>query len=163
MAVTISGSSVTFSDGSAQTNLYSGTSISVDTNTSYAATSYNIGHLMLLSTWGAPTTTNQFDGAISGYAILNSSSFNQLRPTFPGYSHVAVGPYISTDPTYAQYAYIQPGSVSYNDAPPGGPFGAIISLPNTVGLDGTWRSRGMACVKGFNQGFLQAILIERVA
>jgi hypothetical protein len=144
MATTISGTTVTFTDGSTWGGANGG--LSPDGNTDRTSQSYNIGHIILANTI---FNANQLGFSTGGSYVWALNSVNQSwytgRFTYP--FSVAMTPAVNT-----LYPANEPrhGSQSY------------FALGNG-NLSGSWRARGMACGAGINQTVGYFVLMERVA
>jgi hypothetical protein len=146
MATTISGTTVTFTDGSTWGGA-NGT-LTPDTNTSRTSQSYNIGHLILANTI--------FNANGSGYT---SGSFwlYALNMTNQGYYSAGLGFPAGTYSQVPKVNTLLPADDSRHGSQ------SYFIIGGTGDLAGSWRARGMACGAGINQinGFF--VLLERVA
>jgi hypothetical protein len=146
MTTTITGTSVTFTDGST----WGGATGSVvpDTNTDRSSQSYNIGHLILANTIFVPNSDGFSTGGTWVFAMnMTNSMYYTGRFISPFVQ--AVSPAVNTQATFAA-AHPTQGSQSYYAIGPGN-------------LAGSWRARGMACGAGINQTNGYFVLLERVA
>jgi hypothetical protein len=143
MATTISGTTVTFTDGSTWGGANGG--LTVDGNTDRAATAFNIGHLILANTifWG--NSGGFSPGGENIFALNGTQRWYTGRFAPANYSAYNPG---------ANYAY------PANDSRLGSQSYYVLGTSNVAG---TWRSRGMACGAGINQTVGYFVLLERVA
>ena len=145
MVTTISGTTVTFTDGSTWGGATG--SITPDTNTSRTSESYNVGHLILANC----IFTANSEGFTSGGRVfwaLNAS--NQFYSIDTGFTNVP--PAVNTTATFA-VDHPRHGSQSY----------FALSSIGPGRLAGTWKNRGQACGAGINQTNGYFVLLERVA
>lgn len=144
MATTISGSTVTFTDGS----VWNGTvgSLTPDSNTSRTSQSYNIGHIILANTIFNANGSGYSSGGTWVFAMNKTNSMYYTgQYTYP--YEQAVSPAVNVslpadDPRHGSQSYFALGSGN---------------------LAGSWRARGMACGAGINQTNGYFVLLERVA
>lgn len=144
MATTISGTTVTFTDGSTWGGA-NGT-LTPDTNTSRTATSFNIGHIILANTI--------FNANSTGFSTGGSYVFAMNMTNAMYYT----GRY-----TYAFVQATSPAAntlLPANDSRHGSQSYFALGSGN---LAGSWRARGMACGAGINQTNGYFVLLERVA
>lgn len=144
MATTISGTTVTFTDGSTWGGA-NGT-LTPDTNTSRTSQSYNIGHIILANTI--------FNGNSSGFSTGGSYVFAMNKTNSMYYT----GRY-----TYPYETAVSPAvNISFpaDDSRHGSQSYFALGSGN---LAGSWRARGMACGAGINQTNGYFVLLERVA
>lgn len=142
MATTISGSTVTFTDGSTWGGANG--ALTPDGNTSRVSQSYNIGHLIL---------SNCIFYSRSGY----SAGGNHVWPLNGTIYYVNGGGGVSLPPAVNT-------SLAANDTRHGSQ--SYFALGQNNGLDwltGTWKNRGMAAGAGINQVVGYFVLQERVA
>ena len=144
MTTTISGTTVTFTDGSTWGGANGG--LTPDGNTSRTSQSFNIGHIILANCiFSANATGFQYGGT-------NFWSLNVVNSWFNIYG------FISTNPPGANITYAADdsrlGSQSYYALGNNGQNGV---------LAGSWRARGQACGAGINQTNGYFVLMERVA
>ena len=147
MVTTISGTTITFTDGSTWGGA-NGT-LTPDTNTSRTSQSFNIGHIILGNCIFRANTVGYSVGGQYLWALNNTDSFYFTGN--PGAGATMVSGYPAANISIpADDSRL--GSQSYYAL--GGPGGT---------LTGSWRARGMACAAGINQtnGFF--VLLERVA
>jgi len=146
MATTISGTTVTFTDGSTWGGANG--ALTPAPNTVRTDTSFNIGHLILANTIFNANTTGYEAGSFWLFA---------LNMTNQGYYSAGLGFPAGTYPKVPKVNNL----IAYNDARHGSQSYFIIGGTND--LAGSWRARGMACGAGINQinGFF--VLLERVA
>jgi len=146
MTTTITGSTITFTDGST----WGGSTGSVvpDTNTDRSSQSYNIGHLILANTIFTANADGFSTGGTSVFSMnITNAAYYTGRYTYPNV--YSVSPAVNTQATFA-YNHPTQGSQSYFALGPGN-------------LAGSWRARGMACGAGINQTNGYFVLLERVA
>ena len=146
MATTISGTTVTFTDGSTWGGA-NGT-LTPDNNTVRTGTTFNIGHIILANTIFNANSSGFFPGSYWLYA---------LNMTNQGHYTAGFGFPAGTYPQVPKVNTLIPA----NDSRHGSQSYFIIGGPGD--LAGSWRARGMACGAGINQinGFF--VLLERVA
>ena len=144
MATTISGTTVTFTDGSTWGGA-NGT-LTPDVNTSRTSQSYNIGHIILANTI---FNANQNGFITGGSYVWALNMVNQAWYTgrFAPANYTALTPAVNT-------------AFSANDARHGSQ--SYFALGNG-NLAGSWKARGMACGAGINQTNGYFVLMERVA
>lgn len=144
MATTISGTTVTFTDGSTWGGANG--ALTPDGNTSRTSQSYNIGHIILANTI---FNANQNGFTTGGSYVWALNMVNQAwytgRFTYPNYT--ALTPAVNT-------------AFSANDSRHGSQ--SYFALGNG-NLAGSWKARGMACGAGINQTNGYFVLMERVA
>jgi hypothetical protein len=145
MVTTISGTTVTFTDGST----WGGATGSVvpDTNTARTSESYNIGHL-ILSNCVFTANSNGFGPGGRYFWAINAN--NQFYGIDNGFTDVP--PAVNTTATFP-VDHPRHGNQSY----------FALSSIGPGRLAGTWKNRGMACGAGINQTNGYFVLQERVA
>jgi len=144
MATSISGTTVTFTDGSTWGGATG--SLTPDTNTSRTSQSYNIGHIILANTI--------FNANGSGFSTGGSFVFAMNMTNSMYYT----GRY-----TYANVQNVSPAvnvSLPADDSRHGSQSYFALGSGN---MAGSWRARGMACGAGINQTNGYFVLLERVA
>ena len=142
MTTTISGTTITFVDGSAWGGAAGG--VTPDTNSSNTATSYNVGYLAFANT--VFSAGGGFTG--SGNVAWGLSRSNWSSPLFDATNNPA-GVYVNTT-TVNAYLGSQNFYLSSNQG------GAGVTA-------GTWRGRGQALNTGLYQYLGNFVLLERVA
>jgi hypothetical protein len=146
MATTISGTTVTFTDGSTWGGANG--ALTPDGNTSRTSQSFNIGHIILANTI---FTTNQEAGGFQtgGSSVFSMNITNAAYYTgrYFGANVYGVSPGVNT---VFNADHPRHGSQSYFALGPGN-------------MAGSWRARGMACGAGINQTNGYFVLMERVA
>ena len=143
MATTISGSTITFTDGSTWAGATP--SVAPDTNTSNTATSYNVGYLAFGNTIFIANlgySSYYLPGSI--YCGLNNST---LWKNNVGVTTLVVGVNTSYGGTVQDF-----GSQCF-----------YMAGTSSSAAAGTWRFRGQAVSKGINQTNGNFALAERVA
>jgi hypothetical protein len=142
MATTISGTTVTFTDGSTWGGANGG--LTVDGNTSRTSPDHNIGHIVLANCI--------FNGNASGFQSggRNAWGLNVANQYYNGF----VYGYGNTTPSVNNV-------FAANDSRHGSQSYFALGGSNT--LTGTWRNRGMAMGAGINQTNGYFVLLERVA
>jgi len=144
MATSISGTTVTFTDGSTWGGATG--SIVPDTNTSRTSQSYNIGHLILANTIFNANILGFTTGGSYVFAMnMTNAMYYTGRYTYPSVQSVSPAVNVSFSAEDSRH-----GSQSYFALGPGN-------------LAGSWRARGMACGAGINQTVGYFVLLERVA
>jgi len=143
MAITFTGTTGTFSDGSTQTGSYPSGVITPDYNTARTAQSFNAGHLILANCIFYSNTAGYESGGITFWALNSNNSFLHI---YAGTINTAPG--VNTD-------------VAFDDARLGSQ--SYYARGGTALLSGTWKARGQACGAGINQTFGYFVLMERVA
>jgi hypothetical protein len=158
MTTTISGSAVTFTDGS----VWGGANGSdpvwggliVAPNTNRADTSFNIGHVILANCIFNANNGGFTTGGITFWALNSTNSYyhiyagminrgpaaNVTTPTSPSY-------FPADHPAHGSQSYFALGDPGITNG----------------GLVGTWKARGQACAAGINQTNGYFVLMERVA
>jgi len=150
MATTISGTTVTFTDGSTWGGATP--SVPVDNNSSRQAVSYQVGYLAFGNTVFLANQGNYGTYYVPGniYFGLNTSSFwksNTGVVTSTGNNGIGVNyVYGANTQDYGSQCFYMAGNV---DA--------------TYATAGTWKFRGQAVAKGINQDKGNFALAERVA
>lgn len=142
MATTISGTTVTFTDGSTWGGA-NGTLIPAP-NTARTDTDFNIGHIILANCI--------FSGNAGGYSSggTNAWALNAANQWYNGFSYgYGNGTPAANNVFAADDA--RHGSQSY------------FALSGSNALVGTWKNRGMAMGAGINQTNGYFVLMERVA
>lgn len=142
MAITISTSGVTFSDGVLWTGDVG--SLYPDYSTSTTAVNYNVGYLALANTVYS-ADAGQFLGVPLYAGVLFALNVTN-KYWASNSSYYSANPAVNT--VYAQDAYF--GSQNFYT------FGSYYCA-------GTWKSRGQAISVGFTQGYGNFVLLERVA
>jgi hypothetical protein len=150
MATTISGTTVTFTDGSTWGGANG--ALTPDGNTSRTSQSYNIGHIILANTI---FYANQQSFSVGGSLLWELNSTNRfyfVGNPYAGAAFTNRAPGVNTTlaadhPRHGSQSYFALGN--YTDG--------------TGGLAGSWRARGMACGAGINQALGFFVLMERVA
>jgi hypothetical protein len=143
MTTTISGTTVTFTDGSTWAGA-NGT-VTPDYNTSRTATAYNVGYLAFANT--VFSAGGGFTG--SGTIAWGLSRSNWASPFFDASGNPA-GVYVNTTAAAGDYL----GSQNFYIANNQGGLGVTA---------GTWRGRGQALNTGLYQYLGNFVLLERVA
>ena len=144
MAITFTGTTGTFSDGSTQTGSYPAGVTTPDGNTSRTSQSFNIGHLIL---------SNCIFSTRGGYAPGGNNVWPLNGTVYYANGGAASGlpPAVNT-------------SLAANDTRHGSQSYFAIGQPNgSDWLTGTWKNRGMAAGAGINQVVGYFVLQERVA
>lgn len=144
MATTISGSNITFTDGSTWAGATP--SVPVDNNSSNTATSYQVGYLAFGNTVFLANQLNYGTYYIPGYIYCGINTSN-LWKSGVGVVSVTVGVNTTGAPglqDYGSQCFYMAGTVSSAAA-------------------GTWKFRGQAVQKGINQDKGNFALAERVA
>ena len=143
MVTTISGTTVTFTDGSTWGGA-NGT-LTPDANTDRTATSFNIGHIVLSNCIFSGNTTGFMSGGTNSWALNASNQwYNGFLYGYGSGSPVANSVFAANDSRHGSQSYFALG----------GPYGY---------LTGTWKNRGMAMGAGINQTNGYFVLQERVA
>ena len=148
MATTISGTTVTFTDGSTWGGANG--ALTVDGNTDRAAQSFNVGHIILANTIFTPNNTGFTPGGTSVWA-LNMTNQAYYTGQYGPPNVYSTGP--STN-TFFAVDHPRHGNQSYF---------ALTGIYGSWNLAGSWRARGMACGAGINQTNGYFVLLERVA
>jgi hypothetical protein len=144
MAITFTGTTGTFSDGSTQTGSYPSGVITPDYNTSNTSQSYNVGYLAFANTVFL---------AGSGYYNSGLFAWGLNRPNYSSSlydSSSANVPFVNLVNSASAYS----GSQS---------FYLFTNQSGTGGCAGTWRARGQALNTGLYQYYGNFVLLERVA
>jgi len=143
MATSISGSTITFTDGSTWAGA-NGT-VTPDNNSSRTATAYNIGYLAF---------ANTVFSAGGGFWSAGTFSWGLSRTNYASWLYDAAGaphvPYVNTVNSAESYLGSQNFYIQQNQ----GGAGACA---------GTWRARGQAVNTGLYQYLGNFVLLERVA
>jgi hypothetical protein len=143
MVTTISGTTVTFTDGSTWGGANGG--VTPDGNTSRVSQDYNIGHLILSNCIFYSASGYQSGGNFFWPLNSNNNYYNT------GGSNMGGSPAVNTQ-------------AAANDARHGSQSYFALGTNNGLGaLTGTWKHRGMACGAGINQTNGYFVLQERVA
>ena len=152
MATSISGTTVTFTDGSTwggangSDPVWGG--LIVAPNTVRTDTSFNIGHVILANCIFNANVSGYEPGGYTFWALNSSNS----------YYHIFAGPvnFAPAVNTTVNFAFNDPrhGSQSYFARGSGSGTGTLV---------GTWKARGQACGAGINQTNGYFVLMERVA
>ena len=143
MTTTISGTTVTFTDGSTWGGA-NGT-LTPDTNTDRISQSFNVGHIILANCIFNANNVGYESGGIMFWALNSANSYFHI---YAGTVNLAPKANISIaadDSRHGSQSYFARGA---------GPSGD---------LAGTWRARGQACGAGINQTNGYFVLMERVA
>ena len=141
MTTTISGTTVTFTDGSTWGGA-NGTITPETLASSRQATSFNTGHIILANCIFSANNIGYESGGFSFWA-LNNTNFYHI---YSGYINANPGvntAYADNDSRLGSQSYYERGG--------------------TTALAGTWKNRGQACGAGINQTFGYFVLMERVA
>jgi hypothetical protein len=148
MVTTISGTTVTFTDGSTWGGANG--ALTPDGNTARNSQSYDIGHLILANTIFTPNNTGFQIGGDQIFA-LNMTNQGYYTGRYAPAGVYTIGPSVNTS-----FAADHPrhGSQSYY---------ALSGAYGGNNVSGTWRTRGMACGTGINQTNGYFLLWERVA
>lgn len=142
MATTISGTTVTFTDGSTWGGA-NGT-LAVDANTDRTATSFNIGHIILSNCIFSGNVAGYNSGGTNAWALNASNQwYNGFNYGYGNGTPAANNVFAANDSRH--------GSQSY------------FALSGSNALVGTWKNRGMAMGAGINQTNGYFVLQERVA
>ena len=143
MTTTISGTTITFVDGSAWGGAAGG--VTPDTNSSNTATSYNIGYLALANTIFVVGGGGFYTAGIMAWG-LNRSNYSSSLYDATGNP---AGVFINTAAVPSSYL----GSQDF-----------YMFASGTYGVvAGTWRGRGQALNTGLYQYLGNFVLLERVA
>jgi hypothetical protein len=148
MAITFTGTTGTFSDGSTQTGSYPAGVTTPDTNTANNAQSFNIGHLILANCIFSANTVGYEPGGYMFWALNSANSYYHIYA-----GTVNLAPAANTTVTFPVNES-RHGSQSYFARGNGSGTGT---------LSGTWKARGQACGAGINQTNGYFVLMERVA
>lgn len=152
MTTTISGTTVTFTDGSTWGGANG--ALTPDTNSSQISQSFSIGHLILGNTI--------FTGNFPAYSAGGTSVFAMNKTNSAYYS----GQYAAGNEYTVSPAVNLPASSGFTfDHPRHGnqSYFALGGYNGVGALAGSWRVRGMACGAGINQTNGYFVLLERVA
>ena len=143
MATTISGTTVTFTDGST----WGGANgdLTPDSNTSRTSQSFNIGHIILANCIFAANTAGFEHGGYTFWALNSSNSYYHIYVGTVNLGPKANIVYAANESRHGSQSYFARGT---------GPSGD---------LTGTWKARGQACGAGINQTNGYFVLMERVA
>jgi hypothetical protein len=143
MATTISGTTVTFTDGSTWGGANGG--LTPDGNTSRTSQDYNIGHIVLANCIFNGNTSGFQSGGRNAWALNAANQYyNGFVYGYGNGSPVVNIAFAANDSRHGSQSYFALG----------GPYGY---------LTGTWRNRGMAMGAGINQTNGYFVLVERVA
>jgi hypothetical protein len=142
MTTTITGSTITFTDGSTWAGA-NGT-LTVDGNSATTATSYNVGYLAFAN------TVFTAGGGFNGSGVL-SWGLNRPNPSHAFADYNSAGT-VAVNTTAASNAYLGSQSFYIGNNQGGAGFCA-----------GTWRGRGHAMNTGLFQYLGNFVLLERVA
>lgn len=143
MATTISGTTVTFTDGSTWGGA-NGT-LTPDSNTSRTSLDFNIGHIILAN---CIFPANQLGFTSGGRTFWALNTNNQFYSIDYGYNNLPPAANTVNAADHPRH-----GSQSY----------FALSSSGTGRLTGTWKNRGQACGAGINQTNGYFVLLERVA
>lgn len=142
MATTISGTTVTFTDGSTWGGDIG--SITPDTNTDRTSASFNIGHIILANCIFSGNAAGFMSGGTNAWALNAANQwYNGFVYGYGNGTPAANNVFAANDARH--------GSQSY------------FALSGSNALTGTWRNRGMAMGAGINQTNGYFVLLERVA
>jgi len=150
MATTISGTTVTFTDGSTwggangSDPVWGG--LIVAPNTARTDTAFNIGHIILANCIFAVNTLGYEPGGYIFWSLNSANSYFHIYAGTVNFAPAANIVYAADDPRHGSQSYFARGS------------GA-----GTGTLAGTWKARGQACGAGINQTVGYFVLMERVA
>jgi hypothetical protein len=142
MATTISGTTVTFTDGSTWGGANGG--LTVDGNTSRPATNFNTGHIILANCIFNANQSGFSSGGTIFWALNTNNSYYGIY-----FGTVNVGPGVNNESVFT-FDNSRHGSQSY----------FALGPQNVAGV---WKNRGMACGAGINQTNGYFVLMERVA
>lgn len=144
MATTISGTTVTFTDGST----WGGATGSVvpDTNTANNAQSFNVGHLILANCIFSANNLGFESGGLIFWALNMPNSYYHIYAGVVNLAPAANTTFAANDSRHGSQSYFARGAGS-----------------GTGTLSGTWKARGQACGAGINQTNGYFVLMERVA
>jgi hypothetical protein len=141
MTTTISGTTVTFTDGSTWGGA-NGT-LTPDSNTDRVSQSFNLGHIILANCIFSANNLGFESGGVIFWALNAANSYYHI---YAGTVNNAPSANISFSANDSRH-----GSQSY------------FARGGTGTLSGTWRARGQACGAGINQTNGYFVLMERVA
>lgn len=144
MATTISGTTVTFTDGSTWGGANG--ALTPDANTARTAQSFNIGHLILANMIFYANTVGFMSGGRFFYGL------NGVNKYYIDFGISGGNPAVNINFPVTDSRH---GSQSYFALGDGGTGVGVLS--------GTWKSRGQACGAGINQTNGYFVLMERVA
>jgi len=143
MATTITGSTITFTDGSTWGGATG--SLVPDTNTDRTSTSYNIGHIILANCIFPANQLGFTSGGICFWALNTNNQFYSIITGFNDLPPAVNNSYPANDNRHGSQSYF------------------ALSSPGPGRLAGTWKNRGQACGAGINQTNGYFVLMERVA
>jgi hypothetical protein len=146
MAITFSGTTGTFSDGSTQTGSYPSGVITPDYNTARTYQSFNNGHVILANCIFAANTVGYEAGGIMFWSLNSANSYYHIYAGTVNLAPAANISFAADESRHGSQSYFARGS------------GA-----GTGTLAGTWKARGQACGAGINQTNGYFVLMERVA
>jgi hypothetical protein len=145
MATTISGTTVTFTDGSTWGGANG--ALTPDGNTSRTSQDFNIGHIVLANCIFLGNQTGFVSGGRRFWALNTNNQYYSIdfgyANTPPAVNTTASFPV--NDPRHGSQSYFALGS------------------SGSGLLTGTWKNKGMACGAGINQTNGYFVLLERVA
>ena len=144
MATTISGTTVTFTDGS----VWNGTvgSLTPAPNTNRVDTSFNIGHIILANCIFSANNLGFENGGYIFWALNAANSYYHIYAGPVNLAPAANTTFAADDARHGSQSYFARGNGS-----------------GTGTLVGTWKARGQACGAGINQTNGYFVLMERVA
>lgn len=142
MATTISGTTVTFTDGSTWGGANGG--LSPDGNTSRTSLNHNIGHIILANCIFNANVSGFEHGGLNFWSLNSANFYYSIFAGFISLAPNVNASFAANDPRHGSQSYFARGFVGSN-------------------LSGTWKARGQACGAGINQTNGYFVLMERVA
>jgi hypothetical protein len=142
MATTISGTTVTFTDGSTWGGANG--ALTPDGNTSRTSLDHNIGHIILANCIFTANTLGFESGGLTFWALNMPNSYYHIYAGVINLAPNVNTAFAANDSRHGSQSYFARG------------YGGST-------LSGTWKARGQACGAGINQTNGYFVLMERVA